>query len=91
MLQRPRGRCSCQPVGSPVTRAEAPPWARSHTCTDASAAKQQRVNVRHFISRLIRSFIMSQRGHTCLRLQGLAVHVAACTCMCAALFHFAGF
>lgn len=67
------------------------PWARSHTCTDASAAKRQQVNVRHFISRLIRSFIMSQRGHTCLRLQGPAVHVAACTCMCAALFHLAGF
>lgn len=78
--RRPRG-----------SRAEALARARSPTCTEASAAKQQQVNGRHFISCLIRSFIMWRRGHTCLRLQGLAVHVAACTCMGAALFHFAGF
>lgn len=80
----------CPLSGSPVTRAGAAAWARTCTCTGDSAAEQQ-VNVRHFISRLIRSFIMWRRGHTCLRLQGPAVHVAACTCMCAALFHLAGF
>lgn len=36
---------------------------RSHTCTDAFRVKQQ-VNVRHFITRLIWSLIMWQRGHT---------------------------
>lgn len=58
--------CSCQTgrVRSPAIQTEALPLAQARTYAGVFPLRQQQVKARHFITRLIWSFVMTQRGHT---------------------------
>ncbi len=78
-----RHQVTCDPDWSPVgTHTCERTHTHTQTHTHAYLGKQQQANVRRFITLLIWSFIMSQRGQT-QRQTHIYVYVgAACVCVC---------